>query len=128
MRGGGGMKRQWEGRGGRNPALTLCASYLPLPPPLPAPAPLSQALALIVTLVNLTRGTQGCPKIISLDKVIGILTFDESFQSSFSPLLYTRTFSQLPLLKKCTPFFPSVNNPRILLQILSSPIQFFIFP
>ncbi len=51
-----------------NPALTLCASYLPLPPPLPAPPPLSQASVLIASPVNLKRGTQGCPKIISFDK------------------------------------------------------------
>ncbi len=35
------------------------------PSPLPAPPPLSQASVLIASLVNLTRGTQGCPKIIS---------------------------------------------------------------
>ncbi len=89
-----------------NPALTLCASYLPLPPPLPAPPPLSQASVLIASLVNLTRGTQGCPKIISFDKSNWHPNFLTSLlQPSFYLLLCTRTFSQHPLLKRCTPFF-----------------------
>jgi hypothetical protein len=50
-----------------NPPLTLCASYLPLPPPHQL-RPLFSELSLIVTLVNPAHGTQGCPKIISFDK------------------------------------------------------------
>ncbi len=50
-----------------NPLLTLCASYLPLPPP-PQLRPLFSESLLIVTLVNPAHGTQGCPKIISFDK------------------------------------------------------------
>ncbi len=79
--------------------LTLYALYLsrPLPPlPLiPAPPLLSQARVLIATLVTLTRGIQGCPKIISFDKSTWHPTFEKSFQSSFS---------QHPLPKKCSPF------------------------
>jgi hypothetical protein len=67
----------------------------PPPPPLPAPPPLSQASVLIPSLVNLTRGTQGCPKIISFDKS----NWHPNFWRVFFNLLFlccfaTRTFSQ----------------------------------
>ena len=93
----------------------------PPPPPLPpAPPPLSQASVLIASLVNLTRGTQGCPKIISFDKS----NWHPNFWRVFFNLLFlccfaTRTFSQHPLLKKCTPFFPSIINPRNLFPLPS---------
>jgi len=90
-----------------NPALTLCASYLPPPPPpLPAPPPLSQASVLIVTLVNPTRGTQGCPKIISFDKNHWHFKFlTKLFNLLFSLLLYTSTFFATPLAKKMHSLF-----------------------
>ncbi len=98
-----------------NPALTLCASHLPLPPPPPAPPPLSQTSSLIVTLINLARGIQGCPKIIFFDKS----NWHPDFWRAFSVFLFLcfapAHFSQHPLPKKCTPFFPSVANPRNLL-------------
>ncbi len=104
-----------------NPGLTLYALYLPLPPPLPAPPPVSQASALIASLVTLTRGTQGCPIIFSFDKSNWHPTFEESLQSSFSLPLCTRTFSQHPLPKKCTPFSIShwPENPFPVLSFLT---------
>ena len=75
------------------------------PPLLPAPPPVSQASALIASLVTLTRGTQGCPKIISFDKSKLHPTFEKSLQSSFSLPLYSLTFSQHPLPKNALPFF-----------------------
>ena len=89
-----------------NPALTLCASYLPLPPfPPPAPPPLSQASVLIASLVNLTRGTQGCPKIISFDKS----NWHPNFWKVFSIFLFSAALQPhifaTPFAKKCTPFF-----------------------
>jgi hypothetical protein len=88
-----------------NPALTLCASYLPLPPPLPAPPPLSQASVLIASLVNLTRGTRGCPKIISFDKSNWHPNFDQSFLIFFFPTALHPHIFATPFAKKCTPFF-----------------------
>ena len=88
----------------------------PLPPPSPlAPAPplLSQAWSLSPPLFTLTRGIQGCPKTISLDKSTWHPTFEKSFQSSFSLPPGTRAFSQHPLPKNVLPP-SSVINPRIL--------------
>ncbi len=90
-----------------NPALTLCASYLPLPPPPPPTrsAPLSQASALIVTLVNLTRGTQGCSKIISFDKSNWHLNFWWVFSIFlFSIVLHPHIFT-IPLAGKVHSLF-----------------------
>ena len=84
------------------------------PPPLaPAPPLVSQARVLIATLVTLTRGIQGCPKIISFDKNTWHPTFEKPFQSSFSLPLGVRTSSQHPLPKNALPS-PPLNNPRIL--------------
>ena len=96
------------------------------PPPLPlipAPPLLSQARVLIATLVTLTRGIQGCPKITSFDKSTWHSTFEKSLQSSFSLPLGTRTFSQHPLPKNALPS-SSVINPRILFPFFLS-LQFF---
>ena len=87
-----------------NPPLTLCTSYLPLPPPQLRPL-FSESL-LIATLVNPAHGTQGCPKIISFDKNY----WHFNFWRVFSNLLFLccfapAHFSQHPLPKKCTPFF-----------------------
>ena len=76
----------------------------PPPPLIPAPPLVSQARVLIATLVTLTRGIQGCPKIISFDKSNWHSTFEKSLQSSFSLPLCTRTFSQHPLPKNALPF------------------------
>ena len=95
-------------------ALTLCASYmsLPLSPPPPAPAPplLSQAWSLSPPLLTLTRGTQGCPKIISLDKNTWHPTFEKSFQSSFFLPLGVRTFLQHLLPKMLSLLHHSVTR------------------
>ncbi len=99
----------------------------PPPPPLLAPPPLSQASALIASPVNLTRGTQRCPKIISFDKSNWHPNFLTSlFNLLFSLPLYTRTFSQHPCQKMYS-LLPSVINPRILFPFSLS-LQFFIFP
>ncbi len=60
----------------------------------PAPPLLSQAWSLSPPLFTLTRGIQGCPKIISLDKNTWHPTFEKSFQSSFFLPLGVRTFLQ----------------------------------
>ena len=88
-------------------------SALPPPPIIPAPPLLSQARVLIATLVTLTRGIQGCPKIISFDKSSRHPIYEKSLWSSLSLPLYTRTFSQHPLPKNALPS-SSVINPRIL--------------
>jgi hypothetical protein len=87
-----------------------------------SPPLVSQAAALIASLVTLTRGIQGCPKIISFDKSNWHPTFKKSLQSSFLPL-YTRAFSQHPLPKNALPSL-SVINPRILFPFSLS-LQFF---
>ena len=88
------------------------------PPPPPAPPPLSQTSSLIVTLVNLAHGIQGCPKIISSDKNYRHSNFCQSFSVSFFLCCSTPVhFLQHPLPKKCTPFFPPVVNPRILFPL-----------
>ena len=53
---------------------------------------------------TLTRGIQGCPKTISLDKNIWHSTLEKSFQSSFFLPLCVRTFLQ-HLLPKMLSFF-----------------------
>jgi len=89
-----------------NPALTLCASYLPLPPPPPAPPPLSQASVLIVTLVNPAHGIQGCPKVISFDKNYWHFNFRWVFFNLLFLCCFTPGhFSQHPLLKKMHSLF-----------------------
>ena len=99
------------------------------PPPLPlipAPPLLSQARVLIATLVTLTRGIQGCPKITSFDKSTRHSTFEKSLQSSFSLPLGIRTFSQHPLPKNALPSSLLIN-PRILFPFFLS-LQFFTLP
>ena len=104
-----------------NPPLTLCASYLPLPSPLTSYAPLFSDPSLIVTLVNLAHGIQGCPKIISFDKNYWHLNFQLVFFNLLFLCCFTRVhFLQHPLPKKCTPFFLPVINPRILFLLSSS--------
>ena len=98
-------------------------SALPPPPP-PAPPPLSQTSSLIVTLVNLAHGIQGCPKIISFDKSNWHPNFKRVFSISFfSAVLHLCIFRNIPCRKKCTPFFLPVINPRILFP-LSFSLQF----
>ena len=88
-----------------NPPLTLCTSYLPLPPPHQL-RPLFSEPSLIVTLVNLAHGIQGCPKIISFDKNCWHFNFDESFQSPFFlAALYPDIFRNIPRWKNALPFF-----------------------
>ena len=85
----------------------------PPPPLVPAPPLVSQARVLIATLVTLTRGIQGCPKITSFDKSSWHPILKTSLYSSLFLPLYTRTFSQHPLPKNALPS-SSVINPRIL--------------
>ncbi len=89
-----------------NPALTLHALYQPLPPPpLPAPLPVSHASALIANPVNLTRGTQGCPKITSFDKSNWHPNFWWVFSSLLLLCCFTPVHFATPFAKKCTLFF-----------------------
>ena len=104
--------------------LRLVSAPPPPPPPHTSSAPCSQARVLIATLVTLTRGIQGCPKIISSDKSTWHPTFEKSLQSAFSLLLCAHTFSQHLLPKKMHFLFSSVINPRILFPFLFS-LQFF---
>ncbi len=95
------------------------------PPPLTSSAPCSQTPSLIVTLVNLAHGIQGCPKIISLDKNHWHSNFWRSFSVSF--FLYRSTpvhFSQHPLPKNATPFFHQSLIRESFSRFLSS-LQFF---
>ncbi len=77
----------------------------PSPPHLPAPPPVSHASVLIANPVNLTRGTQGCPKITSFDKS----NWHPNFWRVFSSLLFLCCFTPVhfrnTLCQKCTPFF-----------------------
>ncbi len=85
--------------------LTLCASYLPLPPPTSS-APCSQTLSLIVTLVNLAHGIQGCPKTISFDKSNWHPNFWCAFSVSFfSAALHPYIFRNTLCRKNAFPFF-----------------------
>ena len=61
-------------------------------------------------LLTLTRGIQGCPKIISLDKNTWHPTFEKSFQSSFFLPLGVRTFLQHLLPKMLSLLHHSVTR------------------
>ncbi len=105
-----------------NSPLTLCASYLTLPPP--QLCPLFSELLLIATLVNPAHGIQGCPITISFDKNHRHFNFGLIlFRSHFSLLLNTCTFFATPLAEKMHSFFLPVINPRTLF-LLSSSSQF----
>ena len=76
-----------------------------LPPPLrQSPPLLSHTLRLSLPVSILTRGTQGCPKTISLDKIFGIHLFENLPKPPFfcrsTPVHFCNTFCQ-----KCSPFF-----------------------
>ena len=82
--------------------LTLCASYMS--PPL-LPPPLSRQLrpsfsypALSLPVSTLTRGMQGCPKTISLDKNIWHSTLEDlsnpPFFCRFASVHFCNTFCQ----------------------------------
>ncbi len=99
----------------------------PPPPPLvPAPPLVSQARVLIATLVTLSRGIQGCPKITSFDKSSWHPILKTSLYSSLFLPLYTRTFSQHPLPKNALSS-SLVINPRILFPFFLL-LQFFTLP
>jgi hypothetical protein len=104
----------------QNSPLTLRTSYLPLPPP-PQLRPLFSESSLITTLVNPAHGTQECFKINSFDKNHWHLNFHLTLFNLFSLLIHARTFFATPLAKKCTSFFPLVNNPKILFPLSSLP-------
>ena len=88
--------------------------------PAPSPPPLSRQLrpsfsypALSLPVSTLTRGIQGCPKTISLDKNIWHSSFLKIFPNllffcRFAPVHFCNTFCQ-----KMLSFFPPLNNPRI---------------
>ena len=85
----------------------ICPRPLSPPPPLPpAPPLLSQTRSLITTRVHsyLTRGIQGCPKTISLDKNIWHSSFENlskpPFFCHFASVHFCNTFCQ-----KMLPFF-----------------------
>ena len=100
----------------------LCLVYVPAPPPPPPPASSASSFSYPVAyhypVSTLTRGIQGCPKTISLDKNIWHSTLEKSFQSSFFPPLCVRTFLQHPLPKNAL-LFPPLNNPRIFSRFFS---------
>ncbi len=84
--------------------------FVPPPPPLPlipAPPHLSQARSLIATLVTLTRGIQGCPKTISLDKSTWHLIFEKIFPVFFFFAAWHPRIFATPFAEKCTPSFIS---------------------
>ena len=84
----------------------LCLVYVPAPSPpfFLRPGRLSLPVS------TLTRGIQGCPKTISLDKNIWHSTLEKSFQSSFFPPLCVRTFLQHPLPKMLSFFHHSATR------------------
>ncbi len=86
------------------------ALYQPLPPPLPAPPPVSHASALIVNPVNLTRGTQGCPKITSFDKSNWHPNFWRVFSSLLFLCCFTPVYFRNTLCQKMHSLLPSVIN------------------
>jgi hypothetical protein len=53
---------------------------------------------------------RGVPKQFPLTKITGTSTFGESFQSSFSLLLYTRTFFATPLAEKMHSLFSASHQ------------------
>ena len=79
------------------------------PPPLPPPPPASSAssfsypVAYHYPVSTLTRGIQGCPKTISLDKNIWHSTFKIFPNLLFSAALRPYIFAT-PSAKKCSPF------------------------
>jgi hypothetical protein len=87
-----------------NPLRLVSAPPPPPPPPVPAPPLVSQARALIATLLTLTRGVQGCPKIISFDKSSWHPIFEKSLIFFFTDALRPYIFAT-PFAKKCTPLF-----------------------
>ena len=85
----------------------------PLPPPLPSHQlrPFFPKLGPYhLSVFTLTRGIQGCPKIISLDKNTWHPTFEKSFQSSFFLPLGVRTFLQHLLPKTLSLLHHSVTR------------------
>ena len=91
------------------------APLLPPPPP-PAPPLLSHTLRLSLPVSILTRGTQGCPKTISLDKIFGIHLFWKSFQTSFFLPLCVRALFATPSAKNAL-LFSTVQWPKNLFRI-----------
>ena len=89
----------------------------PSPPPLPSHQlrPLFLRLGrLSPPLLTLTRGIQGCPKTISLDKNTWHPTFEKSFQSSFFLPLSVRTFLQHLLPKMLSLLHYSITQESFL--------------
>ncbi len=91
--------------------LSLCASYLPLPPS--SSSPCSHSSSLINVLVTKLMVYWGVSTQLPLIKIIGILIL----QQTLFALLFLRCFIpvhflQFPLPKKCTPFFcqSSIQN------------------
>jgi hypothetical protein len=71
-------------------------------------------LSLITVLVNPAHGIQGCFNTTSFDKNYWHFNFAINlFCSSFSPLLYTRTFFAIPPTKKMHPLLLLIINPKI---------------
>ena len=88
------------------------------PPPPPTPPLLSHTLRLSLPVSILTRGTQGCPKTISLDKNIWHSTFENlsnpPFFCRFASVHFCNTFCQ-----KCSPF-STTQQPANLFRIFLS--------
>jgi len=106
-------------------ALTLYALYLsrPLPPPLPSHQlrPFFPKLGPYHHPVfTLTRGIQGCPKTISLDKNIRHPSFENlSKPPFFSAALHPYIFAT-PSAKKCSPFSTTQQSENLSGFFLSS--------
>ena len=85
----------------------LCLVYVPAPsppPPLRQLRPSFSYPALSLPVSTLTRGIQGCPKTISLDKNIWHSSFLKIFPNLlFSAALHPYIFAT-PSAEKCSPF------------------------
>ena len=103
----------------------ICPRPLSPPPSASSALSFSYPVAYHYPVSTLTRGIQGCPKTISLDKNIWHSTFEKSFQSSFFCRFVSVHFCNT-LCQKCSPFSttqqPENLFPIFLLLQLFSPL------
>jgi hypothetical protein len=105
--------------------LNLRETYLPLPPF--SSSPFSHSLPLSPSACYPAHGIQGCFKTTSFDKHYRHFNFTINPScSSFSSLLFSRTFFAIPLAKKMHPLFLPVKDPKSFLPLFPL-LQFFTF-